>query len=224
MRNCFLSSLYTYSWRHLLLCLIPLAIVLLSLALGIGTNENLAIYFKSLRERMPALTSAMRLVSDTANFCLYSIYAILLWQAWNKKSTLALKRIVVFALVQICIAALLVQCIKIIVGSPRPVHALTDPSNIPFSLKASHHSFPSGHTTEIVNASATLALWFRHTLFSFGMGLLIALVGYSRIHLSQHRLSDVIAGMVLGSLASLLIHFLSSREYRYEYPFRQVSR
>jgi Membrane-associated phospholipid phosphatase len=117
-----------------------------------------------------------------------------------------------------------VQCIKIVVGSPRPVHALTDPTHMPFSLKASHHSFPSGHTTEIVNASATLALWFRNSLFSFGMGLLIALVGYSRIHLSQHRLSDVIAGMMLGTLASLLIHFLSSREYRYEYSFRQVSR
>lgn len=224
MRNGLLNSLNTYPWRHLVICLAPLIIVIAYLGLTVGTNEELAVHFKTVRQQTPDFTAAMQMVSNTANFCLYAVYATVLWHGWRKRDCRTIRRVVIFVLVQVCIAALLVQCIKIMVGSPRPVHALSDPSYMPFSLKGSHHSFPSGHTTEIVNASVTLATWFRQPLFSFSMGLLIALVGYSRIHLSQHRLSDVIAGVVLGSLASLLIHFLSSREYRYEYLIRQATR
>lgn len=224
MRNSFLTTLNNYPWRHLFLCLAPLVVALILFAAIIGTDDELARYFKAVRKSEPTFTFAVQLFTNTANFALYAIYLALLISGIRKKDGLQVKRAIVFAIVQICVAALLVQCIKIIVGSPRPYHALANPDPVPFSLKTFHHSFPSGHTTEIVNSSATLAGWFQRPLFSISLGMLIALVGSSRIYLSQHHLIDIVAGMVLGSLASLLIHFICSREYRYEYFFRQVSR
>lgn len=224
MRSSFLSILFLYPWRHLLICLAPLFFALILFALCIGTDAELAIFFDQFRCRHREFTSFVQAFSNTANFSLYAIYAGLLYVGLRNKDSAQVKRILIFAAFQICIAALLVQCIKFVVGSPRPFHALSAPGRVPFSFSGLHHSFPSGHTTEVVNASGTLAIWFQRPVFSFAMGILIALVGSSRIYLSQHRLSDVIAGMALGSIASLLIHFFCSREYRYDYPFRQVSR
>ena len=47
------------------------------------------------------------------------------------------------------------------------------------------------------------------TLF---LGLIVALVGFSRIYLSMHHISDVAGGLVAGVLAGLLNHHLCSRE------------
>lgn len=213
-----------YPWRHLCICLAPLALSLVLFAAFIGTDDALVLHFKKVRAENPAMTSLIQSFSNIANFSLYAIYAGLFFIGLKKRDGMQIKRVLVFTAVQICIAAVLVQCIKIVVGSPRPFHALANPDNVPFSFNGLHHSFPSGHTTEVVNASGTLASWFQNSAFSCAMGVFIALMGSSRIYLSQHRLSDVVAGMALGSAATLLIHFFCSREYRYDYPFRQVSR
>jgi membrane-associated phospholipid phosphatase len=44
------------------------------------------------------------------------------------------------------------------------------------------------------------------------MGLLIAFVGFSRLYLSRHHLSDVAVGMACGALAGLFVHYLYCRE------------
>ena len=226
MRNGFFASLSLYPWRHLCISLAPLAVSLILLATLIGTGETLVLYFREMRMQDIGLTSAMYFISQTARYFLYAIYAALFINAIYKRDGLQIKRVLVFSIVQICIAALFVQCIKIVVGSPRPLLALDidNSSRMPFSFSSEYHSFPSGHTTEMTSASATLASWFHSPAFSCVMGILIALMGISRIYLSQHRLSEVAAGMVLGATASLLIHFFCSREYSYDYPFRSLSR
>lgn len=213
-----------YPWRHLFLCLAPLTIVLILFAALIGTDETLLRYFMKVRYFNPEMTSFIQSFSNVANFFLYAVYVILFAIGIRKKNGPQVKRVLIFTAVQLCVAGLLVQCIKVVVGSPRPFHAIDFPGNMPFSFSGLYHSFPSGHTTEVVTASGTLAAWLQSLYFSCAMGVFVALVGASRIYLSRHRLSDVVAGMVLGSAASLLIHYFCSREYRYDYPFRQVSR
>ena len=76
MRNGLLNSLNTYPWRHLVICLAPLIIVIAYLGLTVGTNEELAVHFKTVRQQTPDFTAAMQMVSNTANFCLYAVYAL----------------------------------------------------------------------------------------------------------------------------------------------------
>ncbi len=73
----------------------------------------------------------------------------------------------------------------------------------------SYKSFPSGHTTTAFAAWGFLALLIRRKPWQFGLAVLAMLVGYSRIHISQHFLIDVIAGAILGSGIALFSYLLS---------------
>lgn len=71
-----------------------------------------------------------------------------------------------------------------------------------------HFSFPSGHATTAIALYGLLAYFlYRHyqahaqrTLLLWVAGILILAVGFSRIYLGVHYLSDVLAGFILGAL------------------------
>jgi membrane-associated phospholipid phosphatase len=71
-----------------------------------------------------------------------------------------------------------------------------------------HFSFPSGHATTAMGLYGLLAYFlYRHykthtqrRLLLWGAGFLILAVGFSRIYLGVHYLSDVLAGFLLGAL------------------------
>jgi membrane-associated phospholipid phosphatase len=102
----------------------------------------------------------------------------------------------------------LAQLLKRIILSPRPEaffknQLYQDILNQSGNLNL-FHSFPSGHTTSAFALATVLAYYF----YSFGsqtvLLLLALLAGFSRIYLGQHFLTDVMAGMVLGTSISLL--------------------
>lgn len=71
-----------------------------------------------------------------------------------------------------------------------------------------YNSFPSGHTTTAFALFFALALlldkkWAKCLFFFIAI-----LVGYSRIYLSQHFLSDVLVGSIIGSVIFLLTLWL----------------
>ncbi|MDR2076435.1 MAG: phosphatase PAP2 family protein [Desulfovibrio sp.] len=200
-----------YPWLHLLLCLAPLALLLIWLALTIGTGRDLAAHFTDLRLRQPALTTAMLAVTYGAAPLSYGAYAWLFLRGLRAPDPALLRLVIAYALVQICISFLLVRCLKIAVGRPRPQALLLGAGYEPFTLEHGNHSFPSGHTSEIIGTCAPLAARRGRRLFSLGLGLLAALVGYSRIYLSMHHIGDIAAGMGVGALCALVIHYLSIR-------------
>lgn len=98
----------------------------------------------------------------------------------------------------LCIAHLMGEIIiKHIVRRTRPCHNLKDDEQI--INKPKYYSFPSGHTTAsfsvlgvtMLRCSAPVVI----TVF-----LLAVLIGFSRIYLRVHYLSDVVAGAFLGFL------------------------
>jgi undecaprenyl-diphosphatase len=105
-----------------------------------------------------------------------------------------------------CFAALGIvvgSAIKMIVGRPRPTADLVEVSRV---ISAS--SFPSGHVVMITTfAGFLLFLAFTllkpslgRTLLLIVLGLMIGLMGMSRIYLGHHWFSDVIGAYVLGGL------------------------
>lgn len=76
----------------------------------------------------------------------------------------------------------------------------------------SNHSFPSGHT---LAAFASLSLagffsgkWWAQFLFM----ILAVLSGYSRIYVSQHYITDVYVGAILGFLIVLITYIIINKK------------
>jgi membrane-associated phospholipid phosphatase len=76
----------------------------------------------------------------------------------------------------------------------------------------SYNSFPSGHTTAAFATFFCLALIMKNRTLKFLMFVIALIVGISRVYLSQHFLSDVYVGSLIGTFTSFFVYvFLSER-------------
>lgn len=74
-------------------------------------------------------------------------------------------------------------------------------------------SFPSGHTQETVSLWGTLMLTLRKRwVYSLGT-VYILLVGFSRLYLGVHWPSDVVGGLIIGVLWTLLACWVFDKSY-----------
>ena len=68
-----------------------------------------------------------------------------------------------------------------------------------------NNSFPSGHTSTAFTLALILAFIVRGgSIWRFLFPIIAFLVGYSRVYLAQHFVTDVFAGMLIGILSSYL--------------------
>lgn len=189
-----------YSWRNHGLLLSPILIILVFTGWYWGWwGEAVWRAFIQLREQFPELTVFLKYVSKHAANVVYAAYvAVLVSGLWkNDKNTL--RFIVRFVVVQLTVTLVLTQAMKIGLGIPRPGREWPPQ---PWVLKTSYHSFPSGHTAEIVAIALPLAVWCARRWVSVSLALLVALVGFSRIWLGAHHPVDILGGVVVGSLAA----------------------
>lgn len=212
MRHAHPHPVNPFPWGRQALCLAPSIVMLGVLAFGTGTGDTLTLFFKTAQESLPRVVFFMDLVSDQMSHLFYLIYALLLFKGILDKN----KKLIIFVgavlLAQVCISLILVNLVKFLVGSPRPLPALGGASFMPFSFDDSFQSFPSGHTTHITALASPLILMRPDKLQAFILGLAIALVAFSRIFLSKHHLVDIAGGMLFGLAAVLLVHHLCSRD------------
>jgi membrane-associated phospholipid phosphatase len=66
------------------------------------------------------------------------------------------------------------------------------------------HSFPSGHTSTAFSMALLLSSIMRKKIWAFLLPFLAFIVGYSRVYLSQHFVTDVCAGMTIGMITAFL--------------------
>jgi lipid A 4'-phosphatase len=105
-------------------------------------------------------------------------------------------------------SGLIVDLVKIIVGRTRPKLLFADGSFAFtwWSLRADHWSFPSGHTANAVAIALVLGrFWPRWQPICWLFAILIAA---SRIIITQHYLSDVVAGAFIALVTERYLRFV----------------
>lgn len=130
----------------------------------------------------------------------------------------------VFASACQAFAALTTQIIKHIIVAPRPLtwfaeHMPEVPLPLTEGVQMNYWlSFPSGHTTSFfaLAFAASILLSARmpripSILVQLVLVLLAALGGYSRIYLSQHFAADVLGGIIVGCLITIVCYTVFSR-------------
>lgn len=76
-------------------------------------------------------------------------------------------------------------------------------------------SFPSGHTGSSFAAAVILFLGLPKK-YSFTAIILAALIGFSRLYVGVHYLSDVIGGAVIGTMIAVLVYWIGINWVRKE--------
>jgi membrane-associated phospholipid phosphatase len=138
------------------------------------------------------------------------IGVLLLGTAWMRGSR-KWSRIFLAMLIALTLAGVAGNVIKRTVPRPRPsVHTEIRWGGPHFSTK--YHSFPSGHVGASTAFFGVLFLARRRIgLVCFAIPILI---GFSRMYIGAHYLSDVVCAAILGFLCALIVATLLLSEHR----------
>ncbi|MEW5868764.1 MAG: phosphatase PAP2 family protein [Chloroflexota bacterium] len=98
--------------------------------------------------------------------------------------------------------------LKMAMHGPRPYWL--DPKVHPYSSEISF-GVPSGHAQNATVVWGTLAAWLRRRWAWVAAGVLIFLIGFSRLYLAVHFPHDVLLGWLIGALLLWLILALEGR-------------
>lgn len=161
-----------------------------------GFDDGVAAWFHT--HLSPTFVNVLRLLTElgSGEWIGIALAGIILFLVW-KRSWLAMATLII----AVPGGMLLNELVKAEVHRHRPIFAQ------PFEVW-SGYSFASGHTIGAVLLYGQLALFVvpmlksRHwrVLATFAVALLVSVVGFTRIALGAHYLSDVLGAIVLGIL------------------------
>lgn len=120
----------------------------------------------------------------------------------------------VAVLAGLIICTLITQFFKKVVfpNDFRPILVLADKVRvIPGYYINRLHSFPSGHTSTAFTLALLSAYLVKGRFWVYFFPLVAFFVGYSRVYLAQHFVTDVFAGMLTGIISSYLALLIYER-------------
>lgn len=145
----------------------------------------------------PVFNIAMPFISELGTGEVIFLVSVLCYVLRRRKDKGALA-ILLFA--GLTVTYYIVSSIKGVVERPRPFIIMPD-ANL-FALEKSF-SFPSNHAASAFMAATILSEFF--SSWRAGLFFIAGLVGYSRVYLGVHFLSDVVAGAIVGILIGLAV-------------------
>jgi undecaprenyl-diphosphatase len=179
-----------------------IAIVTAGVAIAVSFHFDDTVRDFIMQHQNAGMRNFMRYVSLLGDWPLHAaVGLVLLGLTWRRRSE-QWTRIFLAMLLAMMVAGVAATVIKRAVPRGRPsVHAVTRWGGPHFSSK--YHSFPSGH---VAASGAFFGVLFiarrRIGLACFAIPILI---GFSRMYLGAHYLSDVVCAAVLGILCALIV-------------------
>jgi len=132
----------------------------------------------------------------------YAAFMVILVYALLKKNQKLIGLLAAYIKTQVLFSLVLVRVLKVVLGRARPGHGSEFTF---FSFAFRYNSFPSGHATDAFVCGVFLFYLLKHSAYSAGryLPLIFAfLIAVSRVFISSHYPSDVVAGMAIGSLGA----------------------
>ena len=183
-----------------------IGIVIAATAIAVSFHFDDSVRHFMMQHQNPAVRNFMRYVSLLGDWPTHAAVGLLLLVlAWRRGSE-EWTRIFLAMLLAMMLAGMAGTVIKRTVPRARPsVYTDTRWGGPRFSSK--YHSFPSGHVGASTAFFGVLLIARRRV----GLACLPIpiLIGFSRMYIGAHYLSDVVCAAVMGTLCALLVgHFL----------------
>ena len=176
-------------------------------AIGLDWDLHLFILVNSLTGHWRWLDEAMRWLGRPVYFSIPGAVALGYW-IWKQRGQ-ALMRAALLGLLIAAVDFISFE-LKSAVARPRPCQVLTEVNKVVGCGRA--FSFPSNHAAN----TAAAAIFFQAIYPATGWLAwpLVVLIGFSRIYVGAHYISDVVGGWLLGAgFALSIIHFLPKRSF-----------
>jgi len=188
-----------------------MAITIAATAIAVSFHFDDTVRDFMFQHQNPSMRNFMRYVSLFGDWPTHAaVGLVLLGLAWRRGSQQS-TRILLAMLLAMMLAGMAGTVIKRTVPRARPsVHSDTHWGGPRFSSK--YHSFPSGH----VGASTAFfgVLVFARRRVGLACLSIPILIGFSRMYIGAHYLSDVICAAALGTLCALLVARLLLRGHQ----------
>lgn len=145
--------------------------------------------------RNPVLTPIIQMITRLGDHALIWILisgALLCFRKTRKVAVAALLALLICFIINN-------QILKNVLARPRPFDQMEQIQVL--IAKPTDYSFPSGHTASSFAAAGTF-YYYGNRKWGVAALVLAGLIGFSRLYLGVHYPSDVIAGVIVGSLVS----------------------
>ncbi len=156
---------------------------------------------------IPHSVPVLRLISFCNTYISISLILIVFIISILNKSKSVFKKFIVLLSVLILVA-IISQGLKTFIYRERPFKAFTSIDKL---AEGGDSSFPSGHTLEVFAIATALSRLFRKKKIVITVYLWAMLVGYSRMALGVHYPSDVLAGILIGTLIGWTVPWIFTR-------------
>jgi membrane-associated phospholipid phosphatase len=150
------------------------------------------------------MANVSRLGDWTEHFALGAALAAIAWWRGNKKWT----RVFISMLLALALAGAAARVVKMTAGRARPA-VETEAQHLASQgagwngprLSSKYHAFPSGHTA--ASTAFFAVLFFANWRIGLACLPIPLLIGFSRMYVAAHYLSDVVAAALLGLLCAI---------------------
>jgi len=180
-----------------------LGIVIAAIAIVLSFHFDDAVKQWMLQHQHPSIHAFMENVSRFGDWPEHMLagLGLMVFAQWTGRRNWT--RIIVAMLIALSVAGVSGRVLKISTGRARPSVKAEQIWNGPRLSGSKHHSFPSGHVDASVGFFGVLLLARRR----IGIACLPIpiLIGFSRMYLGAHYLSDVVCAAVLGGLSALIV-------------------
>lgn len=183
-----------------------LALLVLAVAVTLLQGDAVGVQLMHDPAWVGAYRRPIELLSRYGMWPFYGLFLATLALGWYTRDRRWVYLALGYLLAQLLGPVVLVRILKMLVGRARPdVAGQLGADESGLSWSAALHSFPSGHTADLVTSMFFIALLVRRT-WAAGVGLAWAVaVAWSRVALAKHFPSDVIGGAAIGVVTTLAV-------------------